>query len=125
MIRQAFKQQIMYLYDYNLYFSVITSSSGLLSVLYVLSSEFLQLALHLIKLVLISQRGLLNITNAGPRPRPALTNTVIRFECLAPSLESKKSQHSHEGDPCTEVANSDVYQLISPSSSQAPRAQIL
>ena len=53
------------------------TSSDLLSVLCILSSEFLHLALHMMKLVLTSQRDLLKITNAEHKPRPVETNIIM------------------------------------------------
>ena len=52
-IRESFKQQNMYINDYNLYFSVIYIFRSFECIL---SSEFLHLALHLMKLVLTAQR---------------------------------------------------------------------
>lgn len=54
--------------------------SDLLSVLCILSSEFLHLALHLMKLVLTSQRDLPKITNAGHKPRPTETDIIMHSD---------------------------------------------
>lgn len=67
----------MYIHDYNMYFSVIYIFRSFECIL---SSEFLHLALHLMKLVLTSQRDLLKITNSGHKPRPTETNIIMHSD---------------------------------------------